>query len=119
MALSRIVSNFFLRVRQVIQGDLTYKKLQKEVLDRETKRCWLVGETKRYWLEDDLLNFKGGRLFVSRSRGLRRELMKETHDSKWVGHSRQAGVLALLNRSYFWLKMEEDVETYGRSCLVC
>lgn len=35
-----------------------YMKLQKKVLN---------GETNRYWLEDDLLYFKGGQIFVPSS----------------------------------------------------
>ncbi|RVW49988.1 hypothetical protein CK203_082282 [Vitis vinifera] len=51
--------------------------------------------------------------------GLRRELLRETLDAKWVGHPSEEMTLALLVRSYYWPKMGEDVQTYVKSCLVC
>ena len=40
---------------------------------------------------------------------LRRELLKETHDTKWAGHPGEERTLALLARSFHWPKMKEDV----------
>ena len=51
--------------------------------------------------------------------GLRRELLRETHDAKWAGHHDEERTLTLLARSYYMPKMEEDVQTYVKSCLVC
>ena len=62
---------------------------------------------------------KGERVFVPSVGGLRRELLKETHDPVWVGHPGVDRMLALLSRSYFWPKMESDVEAYVKTCLVC
>ena len=62
--------------------------------------------------------FKGGRLYVSMD-GLRRELLKETHDAKWAGHPEEERTMALLSRSYYWPKMGEDVQAYMKFCLVC
>lgn len=69
------------------------------------------GETKRDWLEDDLLYFKEGRLFfVSSSRGLRRKLTKETHDSQ-VGKSSGTST-GSSKPKLLLLKMEKDFEVY-------
>ena len=84
----------------------TFFKTQKE------------GVIKRYWLEGDLLVAKGGRWYVPAG-GLRKELMRETHDAKWTGHYGEERTLALLARSYYWPKMGEDVQAYVKSCLVC
>ena len=51
--------------------------------------------------------------------GLRKELLRETHDAKWAGHPGEERTLALLVRSYYWPKMGEDVQAYVKSCLVC
>ena len=40
---------------------------------------------------------------------LRRELLKETHDTKWVGHLGEERTLVLLAWSFQWPKMKEDV----------
>ena len=61
---------------------------------------------------------KGGRWYVPAG-GLRKELMRETHDAKWAGHSGEERTLALLARSYYWPKMGEDVQACVKSYLVC
>ncbi|KAK4380988.1 RNA-directed DNA polymerase [Sesamum angolense] len=50
---------------------------------------------------------------------LRRRLLRETHDLQWDGHPGIDRMVALLARRYYWLRMEEDVEAYVRTCLVC
>ena len=50
---------------------------------------------------------------------LRKELLRETHETKWAGHPGEERTLALLARSYYWHKMGDDVQAYVRSCLVC
>ena len=50
---------------------------------------------------------------------LRQELLKETHDTKWVGNPEEERTLALLARSFHWSKMKEDVQTYVKTCHVC
>ncbi|KAL6312207.1 hypothetical protein AAG906_025549 [Vitis piasezkii] len=69
------------------------------------------GVIKRYWLEEYLLMAQGGRWYVPTS-GLRRELLRETHDAKWASHPDEKRTLALLVKSYYWLKIGEDVQAY-------
>lgn len=76
------------------------------------------GLVRRYWLEDNLLFGKGGRLYVPKSE-LRLILLSETHDPQWAGHPGVARMQALLGCDYVWPKMEQDIEAYVRSCLVC
>lgn len=109
-AISRLESEFLPRIKEECLKDSVYEKLRQQVKD---------GMVRRYWLEDELLYAKGGRLYVPSSGGLRRELLRETHDSKWAGHPGQERTYALLARCYFWPKMEEDVEAYVKTCLVC
>ena len=88
--LSRVVADFTERVRQEAPQDSTYQKLVEQVKD---------GTTRRYWLENELLYFIGGKLYVPSSK-LRLELLKETHDTKWAGHPGEERTLALLSRSF-------------------
>ena len=71
-SLSRVVADFTERVRREAPQDLTYQKLVEQVKE---------GTTRRYWLENELLYFTRGKLYVPSSK-LRRELLKETHDTK-------------------------------------
>ena len=53
----------------------------------------------KYWIEDELLVSKGGRLYVPAG-NIRKELLRETHETKWAGHPREERTPALLARSY-------------------
>ena len=88
--LSRVVADFTKQVTQEAPQDPTYQKLVKQVKD---------GTTRRYWLENELLYFTGGKLYVPSSK-LRRKLLKEMHDTKWVGHPEEERALALHARSF-------------------
>ncbi|KAL0305331.1 UNVERIFIED_CONTAM: hypothetical protein Sangu_3037700 [Sesamum angustifolium] len=46
-------------------------------------------------------------------------VVKETHDLQWAGHPWIDRMVALLAHRYYWPRMEEDVEAYVRTCLVC
>ena len=45
--------------------------------------------------------------------------LKETHDTRWVGHPGKERTLALLARSFHSSKMKEDVQAYVKTCHVC
>ena len=109
-ALSQVSTTFLDRVREQSLLDSVYKKLLGEAKE---------GTLKRYWEEDGLLYAKGGRLFVPSCGGLRKELLRETHDPQWAGHPGVARMIALLSKSYVWPKMDQDVEFYVKTCLVC
>ena len=57
---------------------------------------------RRFWVEDGLLYTKGKRLYVPKWGNIRRNLIKECHDSKWAGHPGQRRTRALLESVYYW-----------------
>ncbi|KAJ0021489.1 hypothetical protein Pint_31247 [Pistacia integerrima] len=59
------------------------------------------------------------RPFVPSKGGLRRVLLKEVHDSPWAGHPGRERTLALLTRDYYWPRIDADIESYVKTCLVC
>ena len=77
------------------------------------------GKTKRFWVEDDLFYTKWRRLYVPKWGNIRRNLIKECHDTKWAGHPRQRRTRALLELAYYWPQIQDEVEAYVRTCLVC
>ncbi|RVW64334.1 Transposon Ty3-G Gag-Pol polyprotein [Vitis vinifera] len=77
------------------------------------------GKTKQFWVEDDLLYTKGRLLYVPKWGNIRRNLIKECHDTKWVGHPGQQRTRALLESAYYWPQIWNEVEAYVRTCLVC
>jgi hypothetical protein len=91
-ALSRVEYDFLDRIRELSKHDPAYLKLA--VLVKE-------GAVRWYWLEDGLLYAKGHRLYVPAG-PIRCELLKESHDSRWVGHPGRERMFALMSRSYYW-----------------
>ena len=77
-----------------------------------------ASQVYHYWLEDGLLYAKDGKLYVPSGR-ICRELLKETYDPQWACHPSKERMYALLSRSYYWPKMELDIEFYVKTCLVC
>ena len=51
-------------------------------------------------------------------RNIRRNLIKECHDTKWAGHLGQRRMRALLESAYYWPQIWDEVEAYVRTCLV-
>ena len=88
--LSKVISDFNENIKQAAEQDAAYGRLKQQGKE---------GVVRRYWLEGDLLVAKGGRWYVLTS-GLRKDLLRETHDSKWAGHPCEERTLALLARSY-------------------
>ncbi|KAI5351342.1 hypothetical protein L3X38_004233 [Prunus dulcis] len=108
-ALTLVQSDFLDWIRDQSKKGLANIKLQQQVKER------LV----RYWLEDDLLYAKGGRVYVPSRGGLRKELLREMHDSQWAGHLGVDRMTTLVSRSYYWPMLENDIEAYVKTCLVC
>nr|GEV45824.1 hypothetical protein [Tanacetum cinerariifolium] len=73
------------------------------------------GRTQRFWLKGDMLFTKGDRLYVPKWGDLRREILKECYDSKWDGHRGITRTLALVEGTYYWPRMGDDVETFTRT----
>ncbi|GJZ49134.1 putative nucleotidyltransferase, ribonuclease H [Tanacetum coccineum] len=104
-------AQFFLqdRIKEGLEHDPLAKKIIALAKD---------GRTQRFWLKGDMLFTKGDRLYVSKWGDLRRPILKECHDSKWAGHSGIIRTLALVEGTYYWPKMGDDVKTFVRTCLI-
>ncbi|RVW79075.1 Transposon Tf2-12 polyprotein [Vitis vinifera] len=88
-------------------------------LSRKAELASMTRKTKRFWVEDGLLYTKGRRLYMPKWGNIRRNLIKECHDTKWAGHPGQRRTRALLESAYYWPQIRDEVEAYVRTCLVC
>ncbi|KAI5681781.1 hypothetical protein M9H77_03009 [Catharanthus roseus] len=95
-SISRVDSLLLKRIKEGLQQYSLAKNLIALVTERKTRR---------FWLEEGMLYTKGNRLFVPKWGNLRRELIKECHDSKWAGHPGMKRTLALLKTTYYWPQM--------------
>ena len=91
-------SDLVSRIKEGLQQD----PLAKDLLEKVLK-----GKTMRFWQEEGILLTKEDRLFVPRRENLRKEVIKECHDSKWAGYPRIERTTALVQASYFWPHMRE------------
>ncbi|KAK9004983.1 hypothetical protein V6N11_042433 [Hibiscus sabdariffa] len=101
--ISRLEGPLLLRIKEGLPHDL---RAQSLILYAKE------GKSKRYWLEGDLLYTRGHHLYVPQFAKLRKELMKECHDSKWAGYPGVHRTMALLAERFYWPHMESDVEAY-------
>lgn len=101
-------------ILEAIRVGMKHDPLAKQLVELATE-----GKTKRFWVEDGLLYTKGRRVYVPRFENLRKNLIKECHDTKWAGHPGQRRTRALLESAYYWPKMRDEVEQFVRTCLVC
>lgn len=76
------------------------------------------GTIRRYLLDNGIFYAKGRWAYVP-SYELRRVLLKKVHDSVWVGHPDIERTKSLLARQFFWSHMDDGIEAYVQTCLVC
>lgn len=93
--------------------------LEHDPIAKQLVQATIEGKTRRFWIENGLLYTTGQRVYVPKWGNLRRDIIKECHDTKWAGHPGQKRTLALLEQSYFWPQMRDMVELYVKTCLVC
>ena len=96
--------------------DLLREELQHDPMAKSLIALAHERKTKRFWVEDNLLYTKGRRLYVPKWENIRRNMIKECHDTKWVGQRRTR---ALLESAYYLPQIRDEVEAYVRTCLVC
>ncbi|PON77878.1 hypothetical protein PanWU01x14_022320, partial [Parasponia andersonii] len=76
-ALSRPDSTLIKKIKEGLEYDILVKSLLPLVIE---------GKTRCFWLSNGLFYTKGNRLYVPKWGNLRKELIKECHDSLWAGH---------------------------------
>lgn len=70
-------------------------------------------------VKGDPLFTKGNQLYVPKWGDRRWTIFKECHDSKWAGHPSIKRTLTLVEDTYYWPRMGDDVETFMRTSLIC
>ncbi|RVW59633.1 Transposon Ty3-G Gag-Pol polyprotein [Vitis vinifera] len=88
--------------------DLLREGLQHDPMAKSLIALAHEGKTKRFWVEDGLLYTKGRRLYVPKWGNIRRNLIKECHDTKWAGHPGQRRTRALLESAYYWPQIRDE-----------
>ena len=94
----------------------------KEIRRNATREKEVVQALERNdgitWKEDGLV-YMEGKIYVPNNKKIKKEILKENHDSVDVGHPGQQRMLELLKRNYWWPGLKEDVKRYVQSCFKC
>ena len=87
------------------------------MLDKEVRHCRKIslGECSR---DGERLRYRN-RLYVPDYAPLRLHLLQTHHESVAAGHPGRSKTLELLKRTYFWPKMQADVDRFVRNCHTC
>ena len=70
------------------------------------------------WEKDGVVYIEG-RIYVLNNKKIRKEILKENHDSADMGHPGQYKMLELLKRTYQWPGLKEDIKKYIQGCFKC
>ena len=71
------------------------------------------------WTEEDGLIFYRNQCYVPADQELRRDLIKQYHDTPAAGHPGKFKTLELLRRDYWWPGMYVMVSRYVEGCTLC
>ncbi|SJL08909.1 uncharacterized protein ARMOST_12283 [Armillaria ostoyae] len=76
-------------------------------------------EHERGITEKDGILYYDNRIYVPRHSSLRGEIISQSHDHITAGHPGIAKTRELVQREYWWPKIQKDVEAYVKGCETC
>jgi len=91
----------------------------KEIKRNTTREKKVVQALKKEdgltWEENGVVYIEG-RIYVPNNKKIKKEILKENHNSADVGHPGQHRMLKLIKRTYWWPGLKEDVKKYIQGC---
>ena len=106
----RVTSTLLNRINEAQTKDPTAQKWVEKVKKGEILNFNLSSE--------GILRFRN-RIVVPNDENLRKEILEETHRSKYTIHPGSNKMYQDLRRLYWWDKMKRDIAQYVQTCLVC
>lgn len=109
-----LTADIITRIQLGMEKDPQAKAMMASVQNSKT-----IGRLTKFRIQYGMLLYSHNRVYVPKWDGLRKELLKECHDSPWAGHPGRDRTVALIKRGFYWPNMFHEVEQYVRSCLLC
>nr|XP_018621835.1 uncharacterized protein LOC108942866 [Nicotiana tomentosiformis] len=78
-------------IREAIEEGMQHDPAAKQLIKLVNQ-----GNTRHFWVEDDLLLTTGWRVYVPKFGDIRRQIIRESHDTMWAGHPGQRRNSALV-----------------------
>ena len=94
------------------------KKIRRNATREKKVVQTLKKEDGLTWEEDGVVYMEEG-IYVPNNKKIKKEILKENHDSVDVGHPEQHRMLELLKRTYLWPGLKEDIKRYVQGCFKC
>ncbi|SJL18610.1 uncharacterized protein ARMOST_22207 [Armillaria ostoyae] len=89
---------------------------QKELWDKGIAASL---EHERGITEEDGILYYDSRVYVPRHSSLRGEIIAQSHDHITAGHPGIAKTRELVQREYWWPKIQKDIKAYVKGCETC
>ena len=99
--------------------DKIKKAQEHDQLAKEIRGQIEQGKSHEFVLSDEgLLKFQN-RVYIPPELGLREEILREAHGSKYTIHPGTTKMYQDLRKDFWWPKMKRDVTDFVSRCLVC
>ena len=105
------------RKTTVEEGDILKEIKINTTREKEVVQT-LSKEDSLTWEEDGVVYIEG-RIYVPNNKKIKKENLKENHNSVDVGHPGQYKMLELIKRTYWWPGLKEDIKKYIQGCFKC
>ena len=102
------------RKTTVEEGDILKEIKINTTREKEVVQT-LSKEDSLTWEEDGVVYIEG-RIYVPNNKKIKKENLKENHNSVDVGHPGQYKMLELIKRTYWWPGLKEDIKKYVQGC---
>jgi hypothetical protein len=73
---------------------------------------------KEWNIQDGIILYRG-KVYIPKDQELRREIVKEHHDSRLGGHSERYKTTELIQQNYWWPGMTTFIKNYVDRCAIC
>jgi len=87
------------------------KEIRKNAIREKEVIQALKKEDGLTWEEDGVV-YMEGRIYVLNNKKIKKEILKENHDSVDIGYPGQHRMLELLKRTYWWPGLKKDIKRY-------
>ena len=107
--------DFLAKVREEGKKQKAYERARKQeaAIDGLSSKDRKIGKME---YKDDLL-YRGNLLWIPK--GLVRHILESEYDTKVAGHMGQDKTIELIQRNFWWPKMNERIIDFVRSCPEC
>jgi len=109
LAALQITSSLVERIKQEQQDDVELRKMMERGKEESVPE---------FTTNDGILRF-GNRLCVPNNSELRKELLKESHDSMLTTHPGSTKMYRDLKSHFWWSGMKRNIANYVARCLTC